>query len=158
MQRAVTTLVTLLPAAIYSLFLRSSLPEVKGQSFRHLLERQRDGRKPLGNIRGRGLGDSLGHYRLYPFVRWGGYPGLAPVGWRYCCKADRTASPWSRRPKGPAGFLLVDEYNHKIGNIDIVDQMRSYHRYFRPTRRGVWQAIAWNFLFELIHVVALEQA
>ncbi|KZL82358.1 hypothetical protein CI238_13322, partial [Colletotrichum incanum] len=48
--------------------------------------------------------------------------------------------------------IAIDEYNHKMGGVDISDQMRSYYQYCRPIRRGGWQAIAWNFLLEVVLV------
>ncbi|KZL83344.1 hypothetical protein CI238_13105, partial [Colletotrichum incanum] len=46
----------------------------------------------------------------------------------------------------------IDEYNHKMNGIDLDDQMRSYYQYSHPTRRGGWQSIAWNFLREVVVV------
>ena len=39
-----------------------------------------------------------------------------------------------------------------MNGVDISDQMRSYYQYNRPIRRGGWQALAWNFLLEVIVV------
>ncbi|KAI3528196.1 hypothetical protein CABS02_15177 [Colletotrichum abscissum] len=46
--------------------------------------------------------------------------------------------------------LAVDEYNHRMNGVDTSDQMRSYYDFNRPVRRGSWQALAWNFLLEVI--------
>ncbi|KZL79928.1 hypothetical protein CI238_13418, partial [Colletotrichum incanum] len=46
----------------------------------------------------------------------------------------------------------IDEYNHKVNGVDISDQMRSYDQWGHPIRRGGWQAIAWDFLLEVIVV------
>ncbi|KAK2761992.1 hypothetical protein CKAH01_05222 [Colletotrichum kahawae] len=48
--------------------------------------------------------------------------------------------------------LAIDEYNHNMNGVDTSDQMRSYYQYSRPIRRGSWQALAWNFLLEVVLV------
>ncbi|KZL79263.1 hypothetical protein CI238_13529, partial [Colletotrichum incanum] len=48
--------------------------------------------------------------------------------------------------------IPIDQYNHKMGGVDISDQMRSYYQYCRSIRRGGWQSIAWNFLLEVVIV------
>ncbi|KZL84279.1 hypothetical protein CI238_13510, partial [Colletotrichum incanum] len=48
--------------------------------------------------------------------------------------------------------IPIDQYNHKMGGVDVSDQMRSYYQYCRPIRRGGWQSIAWNFLLEVVIV------
>lgn len=37
-----------------------------------------------------------------------------------------------------------------MNGVDTSDQMRSYYNFNRPIRRGSWQAIAWNFLLEVV--------
>lgn len=47
---------------------------------------------------------------------------------------------------------FIDAYNHNMNGVDIGDQMRSYYNNPRPVRRGGWQALAWDFLLNVIVV------
>lgn len=43
---------------------------------------------------------------------------------------------------------IAVSYNHEMNAVDRGDQLRSYHGYKHPIRRGAWQALAWTFLLD----------
>ncbi|KAM5529290.1 hypothetical protein FOXYSP1_17134 [Fusarium oxysporum f. sp. phaseoli] len=47
---------------------------------------------------------------------------------------------------------VAAEYNNEMNHVDRGDQLRSYHSYDHPVRRGAWQALTWHFLLEVILV------
>jgi len=47
---------------------------------------------------------------------------------------------------------FIDAYNHSMNGVDVGDQMRASLSTDHRVRRGGWQALAWNYLLEVIAV------
>jgi hypothetical protein len=47
---------------------------------------------------------------------------------------------------------FIDAYNHNMNGVDVGDQMRASYGTNRRVRRGGWQALAWDFLLEVVTV------
>ncbi|KAF6813516.1 AC transposable element-derived protein 4 [Colletotrichum sojae] len=153
-QRVVTTLVALLPAAIYHVFLDNLFASI--QLFR-ALRKQRIGAS--GTCRK----DSVNQFTwkdnaLVLFLTTVFQDGREVIRNRRRPAGDSAAKRAVRQVFGPDVRKdlpvpePINEYNHKMNGVDTSDQMRSYYQYGRPIRRGGWQSIAWNFLLEVIVV------
>ena len=47
---------------------------------------------------------------------------------------------------------FIDAYNHNMNGVDVGDQMRASLSADHRVRRGGWQALAWNYLLQVIAV------
>ncbi|KAJ0129155.1 hypothetical protein HZ326_27747 [Fusarium oxysporum f. sp. albedinis] len=142
-QRVVTTLLTLLPLAVYHVFLDNLFASVK--LFKALRSSQVNQFNWKDNP-------------LVLFLTTAFREGNQVIRSRRWPAGSSAANPAAREVFGsevgkdlrvPLG---IDEYNHHTNGVDTGDQLRSYNQYPRPIRRGGWQSIAWNFLLEVILV------
>lgn len=56
----------------------------------------------------------------------------------------------NKQQKSVSTPSIAIHYNHQMNAIDRGDQLRSYHGYGHPIRRGGWQALAWTFLLDTV--------
>ncbi|KAK2005478.1 hypothetical protein LZ32DRAFT_633571 [Colletotrichum eremochloae] len=131
-QRVVTTLITLLPVAIYHVFLDNLFASINQMTWKDnalvlfLTTVYRETEEVVRNRR-------------------------RPAGSSAANRAAREVFGPDARKQLPIP-LGIDEYNHNMNGVDTGDQMRSYSQYGRPIRRGGWQAITFNFLLEVVVV------
>ncbi|KZL67850.1 AC transposable element-derived protein 4 [Colletotrichum tofieldiae] len=184
-QRVVTTLVTLLPVAVYHVFLDNLFASIR---LLRALRKQQVGasgtcRKDSGidkilvtEKEAEGQGISWGQTHCIPALDG----EVNQFTWKdnalvlFMTTVFRDGQEVTRLRRRPAGNSAskraawqvfgpdvrknlpvpkaIDEYNHKMNGVDISDQMRTYYQYSHPIRRGGWQALAWNFLLEVIIV------
>lgn len=45
--------------------------------------------------------------------------------------------------------IVIDEYNHNMGSVDVADQLRGSMAGMRRIRKGGWRAL-WQFIFNLV--------
>ncbi|KAK0367501.1 hypothetical protein CLIM01_15142 [Colletotrichum limetticola] len=153
-QQVVTTLISLLPAATYHVFLDNLFASIR--LFRTLRNQQ------VG-ASGTCRKDKVNQFTwkdnaLVLFLSTVFQDGHEVIRSRRRPAGDSAAKKAARQVFGSDVRKnlpvprAIDEYNHKMNGVDVSDQMRSYYQYSHPIRRGGWQSIAWNFLLEVVVV------
>ncbi|KNB04720.1 hypothetical protein FOXG_06758 [Fusarium oxysporum f. sp. lycopersici 4287] len=158
-QRVVTALLTLLPLAVYHVFLDNLLAGVDELL---VAEKDREGKGiPWGQMHCIPTKDGKFSWKdnaLVLFLTTVFREGNQVIRSRRWPAASSAANRAAREVFGselgkdlrvPLG---IDEHSHHTNGVDTGDQLRSYNQYSRPIRRGGWQSIAWNFLLEVILV------
>ncbi|KAK2005455.1 hypothetical protein LZ32DRAFT_504758, partial [Colletotrichum eremochloae] len=164
-QRVVTTLVSLLPAVTYYVFLDNLFASIR--LFRTLRNQQVGASGTYRKDSGidkilvvKKETEGRGGYTLYSYFRWGGrllkdnalvlflstvfQDGQEVLRSRRRPAGDTTAKKAARQVFSPDVRKdlpiprAIDEYNHKMNGVDVSDQMRSYYQYNHPIRRGGW--------------------
>ncbi|KZL82402.1 hypothetical protein CI238_12699, partial [Colletotrichum incanum] len=175
-QRVVTTLVTLLPAATYYIFLDNLFSSVR--LFRALRKLQVGAsgtcRVDSGidrelvvkkDTKGQGILWGKIHYiptsdREVNQFSWKDNALMLFLTTVFKATAEEQVIRARRRPAGDTATkraarqvfgpevrkdlpvpIPINQYNHKMGGVDISDQIRSYYQYCRPIRQGGWQSI-----------------
>ncbi|KAF6785186.1 hypothetical protein CMUS01_16578 [Colletotrichum musicola] len=168
-QRVVTTLVALLPAAGYHVFLDNLFASVK--LFRALRrqnigatgtcrknggideilvdEKEEEGKGiPCGEVHCIPTKDGEKDNTLVLFLITVFRETSEVLRLRRRPTGDSAAKKEARQAFGAEAQkiltipLAINEYNYDMNGVDTSDQMRSYHQYSRPIRRGGWQALA----------------